>query len=68
MSETTKKAAIGLKRMGVLMWCVMAIVVVVFMHLAYTVTMGAPALTAMTLIAAMGGVDVWKQGGKSIND
>jgi hypothetical protein len=57
-----KGAVIGLKRMGVIFWCVLAIVMVVFLNLHYAEDMGAASITAMTLIAAMGGVDVWKQG------
>ena len=72
MPEVVKKAVMGVKRMGVILWCVTAIVLLVFLNLHY----GNPevegkvvfqlseyiTITAMTLIAALGGVDVWKQG------
>ena len=63
MVEQIRKTVIGVKRMGVILWCVAAIAGIVY--LAKPVTGDIPAsivITAMTLIAAMGGVDVWKQG------
>jgi phosphate/sulfate permease len=62
MTQPVRNAVIGVKRMGVILWCVTAIVAIVFLHLHYAEDMGAPSITAMTLIAAMAGVDVWKQG------
>lgn len=62
MTEKVRNAVIGIKRMGVILWCVTAIVSIVFLSLHYAEDMGAPSITAMTLIAALGGVDVWKQG------
>jgi len=61
MVEIAKKAAMGIKRMSVILWCVSAIVMIVFLHLCYVEEMGAASITAMTLIAALGGVDVWKK-------
>ena len=62
MTEQLRNAVIGIKRMGVILWCVAAIVNIIFLHLSYDVEMTYPSITAMTLIAALGGVDVWKQG------
>ncbi len=63
MTEVIKNTVMGVKRMGVIFWCVTAICVVVY--LAKPATGEIPSsivITAMTLIGAMGGVDVWKQG------
>jgi hypothetical protein len=62
MTDQIKSVVMGGKRMGVILWCVAAITFVVWTHLHYNEDIGAGAITAMTLIAAMGGVDVWKQG------
>ena len=62
MTEKVRNAVIGIKRMGVILWCVAAIVMIIYLHLSYETDMAYPSITAMTLIAAMGGVDVWKQG------
>ncbi len=63
MAETVKNAVMGIKRMGVILWCVAGISGVAYMAKPDTGEI-APAIviTAMTLIAALGGVDVWKQG------
>ena len=63
MTEQVKKAVIGVKRMGVIFWCVAAICFIA--KLAKPDTGEIPTaviISAMTLVAAMGGVDVWKQG------
>ncbi len=63
MPETAQKAVIGIKRMGVILACVAAITVVCWMAKPVSGNIPTPVvITAMTLIAAMGGVDVWKQG------
>ncbi len=69
MAETEKETGIvrntvmGAKRMGVILWCVTAIGVVTWLSKPVTGDIPTPiVITAMTLIAAMGGVDVWKQG------
>ncbi len=55
-----KKAAIGLNRMLVVIFCVITIGGIDIFH-AYTMQpMDAGTITAMTLIGALGGVDVWK--------
>lgn len=54
-------AAMGIKRMGVILWCVLAITAIIGLHLYFKEDIKAGAITAMTLIAALGGVDVWKQ-------
>ncbi len=63
--ETAKNAVMGIKRMGVILWCVTAIVLIVFLCLYYAdakeVVPTSLIITAMTLVAALGGVDVWKQ-------
>jgi hypothetical protein len=63
MPEVVKNTVIGIKRMGVILWCVAAIVGVTYLSKPGTGEIPMPVIiTAMTLIAAMGGVDVWKQG------
>lgn len=63
MTEVIKNSVIGIKRMGVILWCVAAIAAVTFMSKPETGDISTPiVITAMTLIAALGGVDVWKQG------
>ncbi len=53
----------GVKRMGVIFWCVTAICVVTYLAKPDTGEMPtAIVITAMTLIGTLGGVDVWKQG------
>ncbi len=62
MSENVKKTVMGVKRMGVILWCVTAISAIVYMSKPATGDIPTSiVITAMTLIAAMGGVDVWKQ-------
>jgi hypothetical protein len=63
MPEVIKNTVMGVKRMGVILWCVAAITVVTYMAKPVSGDIPTPiVITAMTLIAAMGGVDVWKQG------
>ena len=72
VKNTAKNTAMGIKRMGVILWCVAAIVLVVWLTLSYSSPNDAGEIehpvpvsviiTAITLIAALGGVDVWKQG------
>ncbi len=63
MPEIVKNTVIGVKRMGVILWCVTAIGVCAWLAKPVTGDIPTPiVITAMTLIAAMGGVDVWKQG------
>lgn len=61
-NKISVKSPIGARRMIVLLWCVTAIVGIVFMHVTKDKAMSYGALIAMMLIAALGGVDVWKQG------
>ncbi len=58
--EHIKNAVMGTRRMGVIFWCVAAICFVVYMAKDNDIPT-AIVISAMTLIAAMGGVDVWKQ-------
>jgi len=62
MADVIKRAAMGSRKMAVVFWCVMAITVIVFMHLSYNKDIGYGGLMAMMFIAALGGVDAWKQG------
>ncbi len=62
MGEKIKAAAMGTRKMAVILWCVLAITGIVFMHVVTYTEVGYGGLTAMALIAALGGVDVWKQG------
>ncbi len=63
MTDQVRKTVIGAKRMGVILWCVAAIAGIVYLAKPATGDIPTPiVITAMTLIAAMGGVDVWKQG------
>jgi heme/copper-type cytochrome/quinol oxidase subunit 2 len=69
MTETVKNAVMSMKKMSVLIWCVTAIVVIVFLTYHYSkptdgTAVSVPtsvAITAMTLVAALGGADVLKQ-------
>lgn len=62
MTDTVKSAAIGIKRMGVILWCVAAICLVVYITRPDTgETPMVVIITALTLIAALGGVDRLKQ-------
>ncbi len=63
MTETVKKTVIGIRKMGVIMWCVAAIVGIEALHIqSGGEGMGTSGMLAMGLIAALGGVDIWKQG------
>jgi hypothetical protein len=73
--ETIKKAATGIQRMSIVLWCVTAIVVIHWINLYYSqpvlesgVIVPVPnmvseyvTITAMSLIATLGGVDVLKR-------
>ncbi len=70
MVEAIKTAVIGIKKMSIILWCVTAIVVIVFLAYFYSqpsedsTAVSIPTavvITAMTLIAALGGADVLKQ-------
>jgi hypothetical protein len=62
LSDTVKKATMGVKRMGIILWCVTAICYLSYLSKPATGEVPtAVIVTAMTLIAAMGGVDKWKQ-------
>jgi hypothetical protein len=65
MADKLKEVVMGTKRMGVVLWCVTAICAVVYMAKPDTGEIPVSVIvTAMTLIAAMGGVDRWKQAAK----
>lgn len=63
--DAIKNTAIGAKRMGVILWCVAAVVLVVFLNLHYGKAGNIQLPTyinvlAITGITALGGVDIWK--------
>jgi hypothetical protein len=62
MAEMIKNAAMGIKRMAVVICCVIAIGAIDVYHTYSAEPMTAGTITAITLIAALGGVDVWKNG------
>jgi hypothetical protein len=62
MVDAIKTATMGLKRMSVVICCVLSITVIDVYHAYVMEPMGAGTITAITLIAALGGVDVWKNG------
>lgn len=62
MVQEIKNGAIGVKRMGVILWCVAAICIIVYM--AKPVTGEVPTaiiVTAMTIVGTLGGIDRWRQ-------
>jgi hypothetical protein len=67
MVEAIKNAALGIKRMSVIIWCVTAIVTIIFLSYHYgqrpEAVLISPyvIITAMTLIAGLGGIDIYKQ-------
>ena len=62
MTEATQKAVIGVKRMMVMVSAITAIAGVTYMARPATGEIPTSVvITAMTLIAAIAGVDVWKQ-------
>ena len=62
MTDALKDAALGVKRMAVTICCVGAITFIDFTHTAPAKEITSTSITAMCLIAALGGVDVWKNG------
>lgn len=57
-----KPKAMGVKRMTVVICCVLAITTIDIVHAILMEPMTGGTYTAITLIAALGGVDVWKNG------
>lgn len=55
-----KKAAMGARRMTVVIFCVVAIATIDIVHAVLMEPMTGGTYTAITLIGALGGVDVWK--------
>ncbi len=53
--ENKPVAKIGIRKMGVIMFCVMAIVIVVFLHMAYDKDVNMHTLAIVTAIAGLGG-------------
>jgi hypothetical protein len=62
VTPKVKKTAMGVRRMTVVICCVIIIGAIDGVHAYLTEPMGAGTITAITLIAALGGVDVWKSG------
>ena len=55
-----EKVVMGARRMTVIIFCVVAIATIDIAHAILMEPMTAGTITAETLIAALGGVDVWK--------
>lgn len=62
LKETASKAVMGTKRMALQMWCVLAIGGIEYMHSVGKPESSYVTLVAILMIAALGGVDAWKQG------
>lgn len=60
VKEAVKMAAMGARRMTVVIFCVVAIATIDIVHAVLMEPMTAGTITAITLVAALGGVDVWK--------
>ena len=60
--QTVKNGAMGIKRMAVTICCVGAITFIDYVHVAKDEAMTTGSITAIAVIAALGGVDVWKNG------
>ena len=58
--KTARKAVMGARRMTVIIFCVVGIVTIDIVHAVLMEPMTAGTITAITLVAALGGVDVWK--------
>jgi hypothetical protein len=56
------KNSMGLKRMSVVICCVLAIATIDGIHAFLMEPMSAGTITAITLIGTLGGADVWKNG------
>lgn len=53
--ENKPVVKIGIRKMGVIMFCVTAIVIVVFLHMAYNKDINNATLIIVTAIAGLGG-------------
>ncbi len=63
IKEVANNTAIGIKRMMVTICCVAAITFIDYMHTVHEgADMTTGSITAIAVIAALGGVDVWKNG------
>ncbi len=62
LREVAGNAVMGVKRMAVTICCVGAITFIDYIHVAKSADMTYNSIVAMCLIAALGGVDVWKNG------
>ena len=60
MNNTVKKAVMSARHMTVIIFCVVSIATIDIIHAILMEPMTAGTITGITLIAALGGVDVWK--------
>jgi hypothetical protein len=58
----TRKAPMGVRRMTVVICCVIIIGAIDGVHACLIEPMGAGTMTAIAAITALGGVDIWKSG------
>jgi hypothetical protein len=58
--KTARKKVMGARRMTVVIFSVVAIATIDIVHAVLMEPMTAGTITGITLIAALGGVDVWK--------
>ncbi len=62
ITDVASSAVIGVKRMAVTICCVGAITFIDYIHVMGQKEITNNSIVAMCLIAALGGVDVWKNG------
>ncbi len=62
IKEVARNTAMGIKRMAVTICCVFAITFIDYIHVSNAKDIDSNSIIAMCLIAALGGVDVWKNG------
>lgn len=55
-------AVIGIRKMAVIMWCVMAITIIMLAHIWTDMPLEASDLAGMSMIAGLGGIHMYKQG------
>jgi hypothetical protein len=53
---------IGIRKMAVIMWCVMAIAIIMLAHVKADMPLDASDLAGLSMITALGGVHMYKQG------
>jgi hypothetical protein len=60
--EKLSSAVMGIRKMSVIMFCVAAIIVLVFLHMHYGKEIDQNSLFLAGIVAALGGVHIFKQG------